>query len=125
MYKIMSNENIFNFLFNKVAVDGFVEGLKTSRLMSRLGSGTILRNTWKLEGPVQFRDEVKAFGFVDGVKMEELKHQDSLNEKKSTYNINADVEFLQPVKFNSLTIDSTINGKTFNEIFGGILTFVS
>jgi len=105
-------------------VDGLVDGISPGNLLSRYDYDT-LKGKWTLGEGVLFLDDVNVKGYVDGVKMEALKHKDTLDQYKSSYFPDADVEFLQPVTFRNLKVLETINGKGFEETFSGLLSFVS
>ena len=110
--------------WNQVSVAGQVQGISTSNLVLRDGFAT-LRKTWTFSGLVKFLGDVAIRRTINGVSTDQLKHQDTLDLQRLSYSPNADVEFLQPVVFRTLNIDSLVNGKSFEELFGGILSFVS
>jgi len=70
-------------------------------------------------------DDLVVKDLVDGVRMERLKHTDTLDQYKSSYYPEADIEFKQPTYFKNLNVESHINNRAFEEIFGGLLLFVS
>ena len=98
--------------------------MNTAQLVSRLGYDS-LKSTWTFQQSVQFLDDVVVKGYVDGVKMELLKHSDTLDQYRSSYYPEADIEFNQAVYFKNLNVETTINSKLYNAIFGGLLVFVS
>jgi hypothetical protein len=84
-----------------------------------------LKSTWRFKEGVEFLDDVIVKGFVDGIKMELLRHSDTLDQYRSSYYPDADIEFQQSTYFKNLNVDYTINNKEYNDIFGGLLLFVS
>lgn len=107
-----------------MVVDGLVDGIRTTDLIGRM-EGTSFESNWVFTGEVTFLDDLTVKGFVDGIKMDSLKHTDTLDEFKFSYYPDADIKFLQPVNFRNFRVQSAINHKGFNETFGEIIAFVS
>jgi hypothetical protein len=105
-------------------VEGLLDGYDANSYVSGAQSMEIT-GSWTFDGPVSIIKDISVSGTVDGIDLDDFKNRDSLNERKDTYVINADVEIESDAYFDNLLVANEINKYSYDEAFGHLLLFVS
>ncbi|CAL8078134.1 unnamed protein product [Orchesella dallaii] len=120
---VLSGEKSFSRLVaDKVFVKNEIDGVNTDDTVS-LSSPDTLNAEWDFTGDTKILNNIAVEHTVDGILMEHLPHEGTLESTKNNFDPNGDIEFASPLHVESLKVHSTINGKNFDEIFGHLLLF--
>ncbi|ODM97190.1 hypothetical protein Ocin01_09484 [Orchesella cincta] len=120
---VLSGEKSFTSLeADTVSVNNEINGIKTEDTVS-LSSPDSIDAVWDFTGDAKILQNIAVEDKVDGIRMEHLHHQGTLDRVEDIFDPNADIVFASPLHVESLNVRSTINGKDFDSIFGHLLLF--
>ncbi|CAG7730461.1 unnamed protein product [Allacma fusca] len=112
---------------DKVTVDGYIDGIKTDQIV-RLDSSSRPNKhaNWTLYGPCTFEGDIHVTGSVGGIPVSQWEREDLSNFTSNNYlyQPNRQIVIENPVIVEELNVEHKVNGETYNETFGDILTCI-